>query len=119
MKKLFSRFLAGLKYGFLGIFIFFILFKPVYAQDLQVDVEIGPRFDPDDQYVITSCMSENWDNIFPLNFVSEYEPQPISADCPKLEIFNNNYEACYLIDIYEIIEPAILLGLFTYAIIHL
>jgi hypothetical protein len=41
------------------------------------------------------------------------------GDCPRLEIFKTQQSACFLVDVYDNIRPAIIGGLMIYAIFHL
>lgn len=118
------KFLGWLKFFLLGIVTFLVFLpSPSFSQidvNVDVDTEIGPQFSPTDKLVLSSCFSSDLKSKFPYGFVSNVDQ--LSApdkDCPSLTIFNNTFEACYLIDIYELIEPGIVLGFYIYAIIHL
>ena len=109
-------------YCFLGaVLICFVCTfnNPVAAQEVEVEINTGPEFTPSDSGTISGCIANTFTRKFPLDFVAV--PPDVSGEttCPKLEIFNNEYEACWIIDIYLNIEPAILISLFWIAIVNL
>ena len=84
----------------------------------EVEIEIGPEFKESDQETISGCVMSEFTSKFPLDFIAE-PPITGGTECPSLEIFNNEYEACYVADIFETINPAIIGGLIIYGIFHL
>lgn len=106
--------------GFLSLLT--CLTHPVLAQTStspQVDVEIGPKFKDTDKEQINLCVVEHFKTKFPFDFVATAPEIQGSLSCPSLEIFNNTYDACFITEIYDRIEPAILITLFWTAIISL
>ncbi len=98
------------------------LTHPVLAQTSttpQVDVEIGPEFKETDKEQINLCVIEHFKSKFPFDFVATAPENQGGASCPLLSIFDNEYEACFITDIYDRIEPAILISLFWTAIVNL
>lgn len=94
--------------------------------NVEVNTDYGPGFDPDDEHTISECLYAIFSNKFPLDFLPpdfEMEDPGGGSDsesgCPSIDIFDNSFEMCYLIGIYNSVRPAITLGLFIYAIIHL
>lgn len=90
----------------------------VETQKPEVEIEIGPEFKGGDETKITDCVLNEFASKFPLDFIAE-PPITGGTECPNLEIFNNKYEACYVADIFERINPAIIGGLIIYGIFHL
>ncbi|MDJ0661494.1 MAG: hypothetical protein QNJ42_18695 [Crocosphaera sp.] len=88
--------------------------------ELEVEVEIGPKFGEKekDQQGVFNCVTSSFGDKFPFDLVY-YSGADDVGKCPKLEIFNNTYDACFVVDIYDRIRPAILGGLVIYAVFHL
>ena len=84
----------------------------------EVEIEIGPEFTEEDKVTINNCVLNEFANKFPLDFIAE-PPIQGGTECPSLDIFNNVYEACYVVEIFEKINPAIIGGLIIYGIFHL
>ena len=101
------------------------LVRAVGDANLNVDVEVdsGPEFTGDDKDNIMMCMANSLNSHFPFDIyrvLDEKTGEPNAAlECPKLTIFYNDYEACYLLDILQVLEPFIILGLASYAIFNL
>ncbi len=112
---------------FLGVTILFLMLfpSPSHSQSSgsntpTVTVEIGPTFgnETEDKNKVNNCVTAYLQSRFPFDFIAK----PLSdrsGACPTLEIFNNVYEACFIVEIYEKIRPAIVGGLTIYAIFHL
>lgn len=109
---------------FLAVVLFLLagFSSPSFSQDSpQVTVEIGPTFGDDpfqDRQLGYNCLFYWLGGRFPWDLVRT-PTWSESGDCPRLEIFNNVYDACFIVDIYGRIRPAILGGLMVYGIFHL
>lgn len=113
--------LAIFKHLLLGFILALSLsFSVVYAQDVEVEVEIAPKQDLiPDRTAINGCFWTYWSDTFPLDFFYQDPQLQDNDNCPNLWIFDNQFEMCYLNDIYDGIEPGVKIGLFIYAIFNL
>jgi hypothetical protein len=83
----------------------------------QVEVEIAPEFTGGDADMIQECFGNTFRQIFPFDFIlTELENPGDTSNCPVLNIFNQEMEACFLVAIYQQVRPAVLIGLFFIAI---
>ena len=89
------------------------------AGDLNVEVEIetGPEFDPSDAPTIWACVQASYHQKFPFDFMAS--PAPGVLSCPNASFFGMDYELCWLLDIFHLIEPAIILGMLISAVLWL
>ena len=87
---------------------------------LEVEIETGPAFDPDDQYEIQYCTTEIFWNFFPMDFLYNGSSVPGSSECPSVEFFGYEHEMCFLLDAYNnVVSPAFQLSMLVYAVFHL
>lgn len=83
----------------------------------EVEVEIAPEFTGDDTFTIQECFGNTFRQVFPFDFIlTELENPEDGSNCPVLNIFNQEMEACFLVEIYQQVRPAVLIGLFFIAI---
>lgn len=87
-------------------------------KDVTIETEIGPEFKDTDSEEIEACSLNVFADKFPLDFV-----QAPSLDgnriCPELTMFDVTHQACFIVDVFEQIEPGILAAMFILAIISL
>lgn len=126
MKKILSKILGWVKMLVFGAILFLIFVPSPATSQIEVEVnienQIGPEFDPSDHFKMLTCTPLfTSSNVFPLDFALDSLDQVSYDDslCPSLTIFNNSYQACFIVDIFEKIEPAIIIGLYSYAIFNL
>ncbi|MDJ0662868.1 MAG: hypothetical protein QNJ42_25775 [Crocosphaera sp.] len=86
--------------------------------DITIETEIGPEFKETDSKEIEACSLNVFADKFPLDFV-QAPPIEGKRSCPELTMFNMTHQACFIIDVFEKIEPGILAGMFILAIISL
>jgi hypothetical protein len=83
--------------------------------NVDVNVDSGPEFTGDDKDNIMSCMASSLNSHFPFDIYRVLDEKTGGPDatntleCPKITIFYNDYEACYLLDILKVLEPFIVL----------
>ncbi|MDJ0729349.1 MAG: hypothetical protein QNJ33_05075 [Crocosphaera sp.] len=86
--------------------------------DFTIETEIGPEFKETDSEEIEACSLNVFANKFPLDFVQA----PViegTRSCPELTMFGITHQACFIVDVFERIEPGILAAMFILAIISL
>jgi len=118
--------------------IFFFYPSPTLAQSavtvaptVDIDVEVTnesafPEFGTAEGETIRSCAIEFLGDNFPFDQIfielsdleAWYDSLPAS-ECPSIEIFNNEYEACFIVSIYEQVRPLLIASLLYAAIIAL
>ena len=88
------------------------------TKDITIETEIGPEFKETDSEEIEACSLNVFADKFPLDFV---QAPPIGGkrSCPELTMFGMTHQACFIVDVFEKIEPGILAGMFILAIISL
>lgn len=89
------------------------------AGDLNVEVEIetGPEFDPFDADTIWWCVQAHYHQKFPFDFMAG--PGNGVLSCPNASFFGKDYELCWILDIFHLVEPAIILGMLISAVLWL
>jgi hypothetical protein len=101
--------------------IFLVVQVPVAnsSGDLNVEVEIetGPEFNPTDAPTIWACVRAHYHKKFPFDFVAS--PPMGDLSCPNATFWDKSYQLCWLVDIFHLIEPAIILGMLISAVLWL
>ncbi|NES65097.1 MAG: hypothetical protein F6K24_07450 [Okeania sp. SIO2D1] len=100
-------------------FLVFSLFfgaTPAYSQKVKVEVETGPEFKDGDEGEVKGCFASSFENRFPFDFASAPVDAPGVAGCPFLDIWDNRFEFCWLVDIWHLAEPGFLIGMIFVAI---
>ena len=87
-------------------------------KDITIETEIGPGFKDTDSEQIEACSLNVFANKFPLDFV---QAPPIRGNrtCPALTMFGMTHQACFILDVFESIEPGIIATMFILAIMSL
>ena len=88
------------------------------GSDITIETEIGPEFKDTDSEEIESCSLNVFATKFPLDFV-QAPPVEGNRSCPELTMFDITHQACFIVDVFEKIEPGIIAGMFILAIISL
>lgn len=86
--------------------------------DITIETEIGPEFKDTDSAQIEACSLNLFADKFPLDFVQAPSLEG-KRTCPELTMFGMTHQACFIVDVFEKIEPGILASMFILAIISL
>lgn len=81
---------------------------------VEVEVETGPKFDSSDRGNVAACIRNHFSNKFPFDFYAA--PSVSKQECPNVEFFDKEFEICWLLDIWHLVEPGILLSMLVFAI---
>lgn len=90
------------------------------AGDLNVEVEIetGPTFEPGDEGTIQGCFQSSLGTKFPIGIIGTI-PQSPGTVCPSVTFFEDTHEFCWLVDIWHVIEPGVLIYWAIQIVLHL
>jgi hypothetical protein len=118
MKKHLKKSLSIL---FICFFVAFssVIAGAVHAQQIEVELEVGPEMTGSDHDRVLACF-DGFADRFPFDAVA-FEPPNSGTVCPKFEVteWDLSYEFCWVIDVFNLLEPAILIGMMWQAIINL
>lgn len=85
--------------------------------NVEVEIETGPEFHSSDPNTIWGCVELHYKNKFPFDFLTEPSTQGLT--CPSATFFGRDYELCWLLDIFHLVEPAMILGMLISAVLWL
>jgi hypothetical protein len=85
--------------------------------NVEVEIETGPEFSPQDADTILGCVKAHYYQKFPFDFIAS--PPLGDSSCPNITFWDKHYELCWIVDIFRKIEPAIILGMLVSAVLWL
>ncbi|MBE9124897.1 MULTISPECIES: hypothetical protein [unclassified Coleofasciculus] len=97
----------------------FLVVQPsvLRSQQVEIEVETGPEFHPFDEQTVLGCIQSRFQTRFPFDFYAA--PSLGSLSCPSAEFFGEEWEACWLVDIWHSVEPGVVLAMLYFAILVL
>lgn len=95
-----------------------IVINPVLASGgkVEVEVEFGPEFEGDDGNQINVC-SDGLSSKFPFGLIGTIPSG--SPQCPAIEFWGYSSQFCWLLDIYNMVSPAVVIVLLIQVVLHL
>lgn len=90
-----------------------------------ITIEVGPQFEEDpqvDRDTVFTCINTDFHDKFPFDFVGFFNPIEIqegSLSCPGAFFYGYTFEFCWVVELFDTIEPAIIISMMAYAIFNL
>lgn len=114
-----SQFLSAV---FLSFFLFLVnpfdLVKAEGDLNVEVEIETGPTFESGDASTIQGCYESSLATKFPIGIIGTIPESPGTV-CPSITFFEDTHEFCWLVDIWHVIEPGVIIYWIIQIILHL
>lgn len=107
---------------FLSVLLFlanpFDLAKAAGDLNVEVEIETGPTFESGDSSTIRGCFQTSLGHKFPIGIIGTI-PESSKTVCPSITFFEDTHEFCWLVDIWHVIEPGVIIYWIIQIILHL